>query len=176
MAVTRSSTATWVLPTVDEWYKAAYYAGGGTNAGYWTYATQSNDVPSNVLSSAGTNNENYSSDTGFTDPTNLLTPVGEFAASSGSYGTFDMGGDVYQWNETANFAPFNTGRDFRGGSFAGTATTTSYLGGGFGVPTASGPNLGFRIEAVPEPSAAALLILGAASAQILYSFRRRRVS
>ena len=43
MAVTRSPSATWVLPALDEWYKAAYYVGGGTNAGYWLYPTQSND-------------------------------------------------------------------------------------------------------------------------------------
>jgi len=29
----------WV-PTENEWYKAAYYKGSGTNAGYWQYATQ----------------------------------------------------------------------------------------------------------------------------------------
>ena len=36
---------------------------------------------------------------GYTDPTNYLTPVGAFAASPGPYGTYDMGGDVWQWNE-----------------------------------------------------------------------------
>jgi len=33
------------LPTVNEWHKAAYYKGGGTNAGYWTYATQTDTAP-----------------------------------------------------------------------------------------------------------------------------------
>ena len=59
MAVTRSTTATWVLPTVDEWYKAAYYSGGGTNSNYWLYPTQNNNGPSNVLSATGTNNANF---------------------------------------------------------------------------------------------------------------------
>ena len=35
----RSSTATWVLPTVNEYYKAAYYSGGGTASSYWVYST-----------------------------------------------------------------------------------------------------------------------------------------
>jgi formylglycine-generating enzyme len=61
MAVTRSTTATWVLPTRDEWYKCAYYSGGGASSAYWLYPTQSNDTPSNVLSSTGTNNANYAS-------------------------------------------------------------------------------------------------------------------
>ena len=74
-AVTRNSGATWFLPTEDEWYKAAYYKGGGLSAGYWLYPTQSNSAPSNVLSATGTNNANFFNG-GFTDPTNYLTPVG----------------------------------------------------------------------------------------------------
>ena len=34
---------------------------------------------------------------------NHLTPVGAFSASPGPYGTYDMGGDVYQWNESNKF-------------------------------------------------------------------------
>ena len=39
---TPSTAGHWVLPSQDEWYKAAYYKGGGTNSGYWVYPTQSN--------------------------------------------------------------------------------------------------------------------------------------
>jgi len=46
--VVRKPRATWVLPTEDEWYKAAYYKAGGTNAGYWNYATQSDALPNNA--------------------------------------------------------------------------------------------------------------------------------
>ena len=67
---------------------------------YWSYPTQSNTAPSNVLSATGTNNANYEPASTYTDPTNYLTPVGVFAASPGPYGTYDMGGDVYQWNDT----------------------------------------------------------------------------
>ncbi len=71
--------------------------------------------PSNVLSATGTNNANFFNG-GFTDPTNYLTPVGAFADSPGPYGTFDQGGDLFQWNETAPADPFMD-RDTRGGSF-----------------------------------------------------------
>jgi formylglycine-generating enzyme len=46
--ITRNPEAQWVLPTENEWYKAAYYK-GGTNAGYWDYPTQSDTAPTWVL-------------------------------------------------------------------------------------------------------------------------------
>ena len=51
-------------PSENEWYKAAYYRGGGTKAGYWPYPTQSYTAPVNVLSSTGTNNANFYDYTG----------------------------------------------------------------------------------------------------------------
>jgi hypothetical protein len=43
--ITKNTGAKYSLPTVDEWWKAAYYKGGGTNAGYWDYPTQSDTPP-----------------------------------------------------------------------------------------------------------------------------------
>jgi formylglycine-generating enzyme required for sulfatase activity len=154
MKVTRNPGSTWVLPTVDEWYKAAYYVGGGTNAGYWAYPTQSNTPPSNVLSATGTNNANfYDVNNGFTATTGI-TPVGAFAASPGPYGTYDMGGDVWQWNET----PYNNlGRAQRGGSYAsadGALIADTY---NIAIPALTDPNVGFRVAYVPEPSSVAML-------------------
>ena len=36
---------TYWLPSENEWHKAAYYKGGSTDAGYWTFATQSDISP-----------------------------------------------------------------------------------------------------------------------------------
>ena len=81
MAITRNAGATYFIPSENEWYKAAYYKGGSTNAGYWTYTTKSNRVPTNILNPMGTNNANYYDFKGtgnhdWTDSTNYLTPVG----------------------------------------------------------------------------------------------------
>jgi formylglycine-generating enzyme len=57
---TKNDGATWWIPSEDEWYKAAYYKGGGTNAGYWLYPAQSDSVPGNSIYSPGnTNQANY---------------------------------------------------------------------------------------------------------------------
>lgn len=47
----RNTGAKYFIPTHNEWYKAAYYKGGGLNTGYWAYPTQSNTVPSYVTAS-----------------------------------------------------------------------------------------------------------------------------
>ena len=161
MAVTRSTTATWALPNVNEYYKAAYYPGGGTNSSYWVYPTQSDSEPSNVLSATGTNNANFtaiSNQPPFateTDPTDWLTPVGAFANSPGPCGTFDMGGDVWQWTETAVGGVV---RQLRGGSFAGDSG--DFESGGYDDPnpTLTDESVGFRVGYVPEPNALSLAI------------------
>lgn len=44
----RTNSATHFILSENEWYKAAYYKGGSSNAGYWTYPTQSNTAPTCV--------------------------------------------------------------------------------------------------------------------------------
>ncbi len=38
--IQRNPGAKWFIPNEDEWYKAAYYNGGSTDAGYWDFSTQ----------------------------------------------------------------------------------------------------------------------------------------
>jgi formylglycine-generating enzyme len=161
MAVTRSNTAMWVLPTVNEWYKSAYYAGSVST--YWQYAMQSNITPSNVLSSTGTNNANFvlagvgPPTYGATDYINYVTPVGAFAASPSHYGTYDQSGDVWQWNETAN-GLFERG--LRGGSFAGVSSLIDSTTFDDSDPTGVGRTVGFRVGLVPEPGSVSLFAAG----------------
>ena len=53
MAITRNAGATYFIPSENEWYKAAYYNRGDQCGGYWSYPTQSNTAPSNMLSGTG---------------------------------------------------------------------------------------------------------------------------
>ncbi len=177
MGITRNTGATYFIPSENEWYKAAYYKGGGTNAGYWLYPTQSNTPPSNVFSATGINNANISDNDSdiYPDPTNWLTPVGAFAASPGPYGTFDMGGDVWQWNEWNQtvMEEYDWGRGVRGGDFENTsdwlaASLRCYFG-----PVYEAENMGFRVASVPEPGSITLLFAGIACL-LAYAWRRRK--
>jgi len=161
-----AGAAIYFIPSENEWYKAAYYHGGGTNSAYYAYPTKSNIAPKNslVLAPKSTNDANYFNG-GYTDPTNWLTPVGTFSASPGPYGTYDMGGDVWQWNET-NFS--GSFRGLRGGSWdyysgifsnvLASSSRSNYY------PTGGSGDVGFRVAssvAVPEPASIALLLAGA---------------
>ncbi len=171
---TRNAGAVYFIPSENEWYKAAYYVGGGTKAGYWAYPTKSNTAPINTLPDTGNHANFYdlyhTGNGGYTDPTDFLTPVGDFVDSPGPYGTYDMGGDVFQWNESM----FQSRRGSGGGSWddkygfdLGSASSSSCL------PLANYSNVGFRVasEAVPEPGSLALLLAGAVAFGI---WRRRR--
>ncbi len=152
----RNAGATYFLPSENEWYKAAYYKSGGTNAGYWTYPTQSNTAPGNSLALAlSTSNEANCNNPNYTDPTNYLTPAGTFAASPGPYGTYDMGGDLFQWNE----AIFGSSRGIRGGNWYSESTLLASSDRGGAPPTLEINVVGFRdASAVPEPGSLALAL------------------
>jgi formylglycine-generating enzyme required for sulfatase activity len=90
----RNPSAVIFLPNENEWYKAAYYAGGSVNAGYWDYATQSNDRPNMEPPPGGINSANAGK-----CPAGGLTNVGAYSESFSTYGTFDQNGNVAEWIE-----------------------------------------------------------------------------
>ena len=168
MAVTRSEDAAFFIPTVHEWYKAAFYdpALNGGLGGYWEYTTASDTEPSNQLlvPDPGNNANFYGS--GFTIGSPYYrTEVDAFANSGTAYGTYDQGGNVYEWNESV----FSSGsqRGTMGGAweFASSRLQANQLN--FNDPTHEHRSYGFRIAGVaepfviPEPGSATLLLLAA---------------
>ena len=173
--VVRKLGALYFLPNENEWYKAAYYKGGGTDAGYWDYPTQSDTAPTAELP-AGTDmvngSANYKKDGNFLDTTYYTTEVGAYNAkpSESAYGTFDQGANVWEWNETTIVGNF---RGWRGGS---SATTDSMLLAasryGWSLLNPEDPATGFRIAAaVPEPGS---VLVWAGLAVGLIWFGRRK--
>ncbi len=161
---TRNSGAQFYIPTENEWYKAAYYKGSGTNAGYWDYATQSDTAPTAVTSGttgigsastgtigSGTGNfANYDSTASWNSLTGNVTTVGTNGGPS-AYGAFDMGGNVWEWNETL----LGSSRGLRGGSWYINAFFLSSSGRSTRIPSSGDSDIGFRLAspvAVPEPS------------------------
>ncbi len=141
------ATAHWVVPTDNEWYKAAYYKGGGTSAGYWSYATQSNSLPGTTYPDLTGNNANFNNAGG------SPTDVGRYALSVSAYGTFDQTGNVAEYVQSG----FVRGGeyDYSGISPFLIDKTSRYAPGGVGGENAF---QGIRLGLVPEPGTMAMLI------------------
>jgi len=180
VAVTRKPNATWVIPSEDEWYKAAYYdpnRPGG--AGYWDYATKSNTVPISEAPPGHAEppgSANYYSASGFVDPLHYLTEVGAYTLSPSAYDTFDQGGNVNEWNEALISGSMGLTRGVRGGAFNDGFNLAADKRVYQSWPQFGYPASGFRVASVasiPEPSSIALLGVGAISL-FAYACGRRR--
>jgi formylglycine-generating enzyme required for sulfatase activity len=120
-APAKNAGAKFYIPTENEWYKAAYYKGGSTNAGYWDYATRSDSAPGNTIGS-GANQANYyagdyavTQSASYSSGQNYLTDVGAFTNSASYYGTFDQSGSGWEWNDLTGAA--DSSRGLRGGNW-----------------------------------------------------------
>jgi len=154
-----NADAKWRLPTENEWYKAAYYKAGGTNVGYWPYATGSTNAPNNSISSRTNGGQAniwrasrfaVTQSTSYSTTQNYLTEAGAFNTSASAYGTFDQSGNVFELNDLNGAA--STNRGTRGGGCfnsevnavsswrsSSVATTAQFYDGGFRVATIMWP-------------------------------------
>jgi formylglycine-generating enzyme required for sulfatase activity len=140
------------IPNEDEWYKAAYY-----NAANQTYSLYPNGQNSITTADA-----NYGYSVG------SATDVGTYSSDPSMYGTFDQGGNVWEWND----AVIGSSRGYRGSSWHHygdhyLASSNRYK---LDAPSSEFFHLGFRLASVPEPSSLVLTML--ASGVVL--IRRKR--
>jgi len=179
-ATTLGVPVAYFIPTEDEWYKAAYHKNDGVTENYWDYPTKS-DVPNtpgrdmDEATNPGNNANYYTTSYLLGSPPYYRTEVGEFQLSTSPYGTFDQGGNVWEWNETQIAA----NRGVRGGSFGSFGgyylqSDVRY----FGAPTFEFDSVGFRVASItgviPEPGSVALLALGAGMAVAVRRRTRRQ--
>jgi formylglycine-generating enzyme required for sulfatase activity len=153
--VTRNAGATFFVTSEDEWYKAAYYAAGSMS--YFAYPAGSNTLTTCAVPVPTPNAANCESQA-FAD----LSDVGSYTGSPSPNGTFDQGGNVWEWNESIISG---SNRALRGGSFfniAANLAASDQLAIG---PLAEDTHFGFRVaSAVPSVPALAplgLLVLAA---------------
>jgi sulfatase modifying factor 1 len=185
-----NSGATFYIPTEDQWYKAAFYKGGSTNAGYWDYATQSDSAPTAVTADATTGigsagntgnfaNFNRTADWGSPSQNGNVTTVGSNGGAS-AYGAFDMSGNVQEWTDLTGAA--DSSRMLRGGDWAtdgqGAFLLSSSNRSSFGASSSS-DRIGFRLASpvatpIPEPGTWAAMAIFAGGAA--YAGWRRRKS
>jgi formylglycine-generating enzyme required for sulfatase activity len=163
LTVIRESDWKWAITSEDEWYKAAYHKNDGVTGNYWDYPTSSNTAPGRDMADPlPGNNANYYTGSGAypIDSGMYTTVAGEFENSDSSYGTFDQGGNVWEWNEAIVSGP---SRGLRSGSFIGTAGTLRAAFRNYDTPTTGYSDIGFRVSEVPEPATLSLLALGGLS-------------
>lgn len=168
LSETRAANASYFIPSENEWYKSAYHqpaVQGGDSDDYWQYPTASNSVPTVAtansvgdINNPGTNVANYLTGADWNGQDGNVTTVGSAGPNSASfYGTFDQGGNVWEWHET----PLLGGRGYRGGSWAESAVFLDPIASASGGPTIESPLIGFRIASViPEPASVALVAMG----------------
>lgn len=125
----------YVIPTEDEWYKAAYYTGNG----YSLYAYGTDTSPAAGI------------DTNYEGPSNGQ-PWDVGTGTIEQNGTFDMMGNLIEWNETL-IVPTTISRGVRGGAFwSGNNTLISSYRAGNGNAYYEFYDVGFRIAFIPRLS------------------------
>jgi formylglycine-generating enzyme required for sulfatase activity len=150
------------IPTEDQWYKAAFYKGGGTSAGYWNYGTQNDTAPTGVsATTVGTgtsggvspvtsgNKVNFNRVADWNGQDGNVTTVGTNGGPS-AYGAFDMSGNVNEWNDLTGAVSATRGLRGGGWNYSANDVSSSYRN-----TLGPGPDavIGFRLaSAVSGPS------------------------
>ena len=90
----RNSLARYFLPSVDEWYKSAFY--NPTSGVYYDYPTGSDTAPMAVVSGTAPNTAVYHG-----GPTEVMGPADiTLAGGLSPYGTMGQGSNVWELEET----------------------------------------------------------------------------
>ena len=161
----------WLLPSEDEWYKAAYHKNDGVTGNYFDYPTgfDLDSPPSNdLVDPTDPGNNATFLDNGLTiDSPYYRTEVGSHENSDSPYGTFDQGGNVFEWNEVV----IGQDRGLRGGQFYSNDSTLHASYRTNFPPSLEGYYIGFRVVTVPSPSTITLLLCGLAGLALLRRWR-----
>lgn len=171
----RHKDAQYWLPSMDEWYKAAFYEPITDN--WRQYASLDGNLPSAQANGTEDNTAVYGQ--GFsTGPADI-----DNAGGLNAYGIMGLSGNVYEWEETSkdlNNSSIFASRGVRGGDWATTVTSNlSSSDRSDFFPTMELNSIGFRVASlsspavIPEPDS---LVIFAGLGLIGLAYRRRRQS
>ena len=171
----RSKRARYVLPSFDEWYKAAFF-----NPGTNTYSNYSNgsDTPPDPVANGPTGAV-------YLQPFDQGPADVNQAGGPSPYGVVGLGGNVYEWEESTfdvtqgNYnSSGSAARAFRGGYWNNDPSPLNSSSRFSGGPNDRANTVGFRVAMVtpsggqvPEPSTMAIFSLGALG--MVYRARRK---
>ena len=157
----RNSLAKYVLPSYNEWYKAAYYNPNDSN--YYNFTNGSDTEPTAVVSGTTTGTAVYGQSFG-QGPANVND-----AGGLSPYGVMGLGGNVWEWEESSGDllnSSSSITRGFRGGDWSNNSGgLSSSTRGSYASPSYRDSLFGFRVAslsssappAVPEPS---MMVIG----------------
>ena len=139
----RNPGAKFFLPTEDEWYKAAYYDSASTS--YFDYPAASDTPIVCAMPGSTSNTANCGA------VVNDVTDIGSYVGSPSPNGTFDQGGNVWEWNESilTISVPPPSYRGVRGGSYANDPITLEASFSFDSSPIFEDVAVGLRIAALP---------------------------
>jgi hypothetical protein len=141
-SITRNPGARVFLTSENEWYKAAYY--DASSASYFEYPTGSDAQTSCAMPGATENTANCDQVVGD------LTDVGSYMGSASPTGTFDQGGNVFEWNEDIDGG--GTDRALRGGGWSNVAGWLAASSRVSVIPQNEYNYVGFRVAMIPACS------------------------
>ncbi len=147
----RNSLAKYVLPSYNEWYKAAYYKPNDST--YYDFANGSNTAPTAVASGTADNTAVYGQ-TFFQGPADVNQ-----AGGLSPYGVMGLGGNVFEWEESSFNLANSSGsssRGIRGGRWIDISMDLSASARGSNAPSGGGFLIGFRVASLSSSSAAAV--------------------
>jgi formylglycine-generating enzyme required for sulfatase activity len=152
----RNSLAHYFLPSVHEWYKAAYFDPRADV--YFQFPTGSDTAPIAVASGTAAGTAVY--DGQFGQP--AISGPAEITQAGGlsPYGTMAQGGNVWEWEETEIVNAGSSWRGWRGGDWLFGDFTLSSSFRFSNPPGIEQDSTGFRVASIPEPSTFALAALG----------------
>lgn len=153
----RNSLANYVLPSRDEWYKAAYF--NPDSEVYYNFATGSDMAPLAVASGTAPGTAVYKQFGVSAGPADIM-----LAGGPSPNGTIGQSGNVGELIES-EFDGINDNstfdREFRGGDWGTQSFALSSSGSGGGLGDISFSNAGIRVVGlrIPEPSSLAVLLM-----------------